>query len=199
MHDSDWVIAICTLLSPLIAVQISGLLDRRREHKNQKIRIFGTLMSTRGTILDPRHVESLNLIDLVFYSRSKQETEIRRRWKEYLDHLNDTNYPKDGWPAKRLELLVELLYAIAVHLGYDMDKTHIKHQCYYPSGLGTIQEEQAQLRRAALDLLAGKAALPVKFESQISAANQAGFPPPPAPEAVPLATSQTVVVGRSRG
>jgi hypothetical protein len=65
-------------------------------------------MATRAANLDPRHVEALNMIDVVFHSNAKIQLEIRRLWKQYLDHLSDKAYPKDSWGPRRLELLVEL-------------------------------------------------------------------------------------------
>ena len=64
----DWLVVIATLLSPLIAVQVTKWLDRRNQVRDEQIRIFKTLMATRASTLDPRHVESLNVIDVVISS-----------------------------------------------------------------------------------------------------------------------------------
>ena len=86
MDQKDWLTVLATLLSPLIALQVSEIISRRRQVRDEQLRIFKTLMSTRAANLDPRHVESLNLIDVVFQANSKKEIEIRRQWKQYLDH-----------------------------------------------------------------------------------------------------------------
>jgi hypothetical protein len=118
-------------------------------------------MATRAANLDPRHVEALNTIDVVFHGRDPQETAIRSLWKQYLDHLN--NRAHANWADRRIEILVDLLHAMATHLGLDFDKTHIKNQCYYPTGWGTMFEEQAAIRRALAAILTDKAALPVQI------------------------------------
>ena len=156
MQLNDWLIVTATLLSPLIALQISEFITRRRQVRDEQFRVFKTLMSTRASNLDPRHVECLNLIDVVFHSSSKRETEIRRLWKQYLHHLGARNYPKDSWGAKRVELLVELLHSMAKFLGYDFDKTHITTQCYYPDGYGDLENEQGAIRRSLAEILSGK-------------------------------------------
>ena len=161
MQLNDWLIVTATLLSPLIALQISEFITRRRQVRDEQFRVFKTLMSTRASNLDPRHVECLNLIDVVFHSLSKRETEIRRHWKQYLHHLSDRNYPKDSWGAKRVELLVELLHSMAKFLGYDFDKTHITTQCYYPDGYGNLEDEQGTIRRSLAEILSGKRSLPM--------------------------------------
>ena len=161
MQLNDWLVVTATLLSPLIALQVSELISRRRQVREEQFRVFKTLMSTRASNLDPRHVESLNLIDVVFHSSSKKEIEIRRLWKQYLHHLSDRNYPKDSWGAKRVELLVELLHSMASFLGYDFDKTHITTQCYYPDGYGDLENEQGAIRRSLAEILSGKRPLPM--------------------------------------
>lgn len=136
METKDWLFFLSTLVAPLFAVQATRFLDRKRQDRQDQLSIFKTLMATRAANLDPRHVEALNMIDVVFHADSKPQVEIRRHWKHYLDHLSDKSYPKELWGSRRVEILVELLYAMARHLGLDFDKTHIKNQCYYPEGYG---------------------------------------------------------------
>ena len=161
MDAKDWAIVIATLLAPLFAVQVSQYLERKRQRRNEKLRVFTLLMATRAATLDPRHVESLNLIDVVFHSNATSEVEIRRLWKQYLDHLSDKNYPRDTWGVRRVELLVELLHAMAKHLGFDFDKTHIKNQAYYPEGYGSLEDDQTVIRKALAETLAGKRPFPI--------------------------------------
>lgn len=118
-------------------------------------------MATRAATLDPRHVEALNQIDVVFSGKSKSEGEIRSLWKQYLDHLGDKAYPRDGWGAKRVEMLVDLLHGMAQHLGFEFDKTHIKNQTYYPEGFGNLEGDQQAIRRSLVDILSGKKDFPV--------------------------------------
>lgn len=100
IEAKDWLVVVATLLSPLIAVQVTKWIDRARQSRDEQVQIFKTLMATRAANLDPRHVESLNVIDVVFHGSSRNETEIRRQWKQYLDHLYDRHYPKDTWGGK---------------------------------------------------------------------------------------------------
>ena len=165
MQLNDWLIVGSTLLSPLIALQISELLKGRQLVRDEQFRIFKTLMSIRSSNLDPRHVEALNLIDVVFHKGSKAQIDIRRLWKQYLHHLGDRNYPKESWGAKRVELLVDMLHAMAEFLGYDFDKTHITTQCYYPDGYGDIETEQKSIRRSLAEVLSGKRAFPMSVSN----------------------------------
>lgn len=161
METKDWLFVLSTLVAPLFAVQATRFLDRKRQDRQDQLSIFKTLMATRAANLDPRHVEALNMIDVVFHADSKPQVEIRRHWKHYLDHLSDKSYPKELWGSRRVEILVELLYAMARHLGLDFDKTHIKNQCYYPEGYGTVESEQEVIRHALREILTGQHPLPV--------------------------------------
>lgn len=161
MDLKDWLTIFSTLLSPLIALQVSEWIARRRQTRDEQMRVFKILMSTRAANLDPRHVEALNMIDVVFSSTSRTEIEIRSRWKQYLDHLSDKNYPKDSWGVKRVDLMVELLHVMATFLGFDFDKTHIKNQCYYPEGYGFLESDQGTIRRGLAEVLSGNRALPM--------------------------------------
>lgn len=157
MEINDWLLVGSTLLSPLIAVQVTQLLDRGRRTQEEQRHIFTMLMASRATALDPRHVEALNRIDVTFYGVES----VRSLWKAYFDFLCDKNYPKETWEAKRIELLVDLLAAMAVHLRYKFDKTDVKNAIYFPEGHGLIQEDQTVIRRMLADIVSGKRSFPI--------------------------------------
>lgn len=161
MDLKDWLVVLSTLLSPLIAVQVTEFLGRRRQVRDEQLRMFRTLMATRASTLDVNHVQSLNSIDVVFSGKSAKQEAVRRQWKQYLDHLNDNNYPREHWEARRKELLVDLLDTMGQHLGFNFDKTHIKNQSYYPQGYGDLEAEQTALRRSMFEVVSGKRPLPM--------------------------------------
>jgi hypothetical protein len=57
-------------------------LQLKQEAHERRMRIFRTLMSTRGNALHSEYVEALNLIDLEF--SEPEEQDIRNAWKDYL-------------------------------------------------------------------------------------------------------------------
>lgn len=157
----EWLIILATLTSPLIAVQVTEYINRRKQTRDEQLRTFRVLMATRASNLDVSHVQALNSIDVIFNGKSVRQEAVRRQWKHYLDHLNDKNYPKEHWEAKRKELLVELLDTMGKHLGFDFDKTHLKNQSYYPQGYGDLEHENATVRRALIEILSGNRPLPM--------------------------------------
>lgn len=163
---TDWITVIstvvATLLSPLIALQVSASLARRRQARDEKLRVFKTLMATRAATLDPRHVEALNQIDVAFYSAAIKDVAVRESWKEYLDHLN-SGPVTDAWVDRRLVLLVELLHKMATNLGFNFDKTHIKNQCYSPRGWGDVETDQHAIRASLAAILQGKRPFPMSI------------------------------------
>ena len=151
-------------VAPQKAFEAQWTLQQREESRKRRLRIFTTLMATRGNILHYRHVEALNLIDLEFSEPS--EINIRDAWKAYLDHLGtygvDEAQETDSEKAKQLQnqreerrkdLLAELLQKMGAGLGYGFDFTYLKGRAYYPQGHENEAEEQTAVRKGLIQLL----------------------------------------------
>ena len=163
----DWsagAIVIATIMGPVLAVQAQKYLERHRDQKRAKDAIFRVLMATRASRLAPDHVQALNGIELAFYGGREGEKKVREAWKAYHDHLNDKSYQPDRtaeWITRQIDLFIDLLHEMAVCLGYDFDKTHIKNSWYSPEAHGTIEQQWNEIRGALADILTGKRFFPV--------------------------------------
>jgi hypothetical protein len=198
LRAADIALVVSTVLAPVIAVQVSQMVDRKRQMRADRYNIFRTLMVTRAATLDPRHVESLNMIDIVFTGRGRLDRAVRECWRRYLTHLNNFNtYPQPAWGPRRIELMSELLYALARSLKFDIDRSLIETAVYLPSAFGTVEQEQQKLRAGLLRVVDGEAAIPVRLvdaqpqpavtqkpvlaQPAVVAGNGAAGPPPVAP------------------
>src|SRR6267142_2355789 len=165
---SNIALVAATIYGPAKATELAERREERRQRRADKMRVFSTLMATRATALDPRHVEALNQIDLVFSDKTPGETDVRSLWKSYLDHLiSFAKWPPtsiDQWERQRIDKLVDMLYAMGKLLGYDFDKVHIKNQGYYPSGFAKLATFQEAMCIAWIELVEGKRSLPVKLD-----------------------------------
>jgi uncharacterized protein DUF6680 len=161
MELTPWIQVFGTLLSPLIALRVSRWLDNRRNRKERQLRVFRTLMATRARQLSMEHVEALNMIDVEFFGCGRVEKDVAVAWKEYLDHLN-RGPANEAWASKSNDLFVELLYRMAICLGYDFDKVHIKNQSYSPVAHGDLETDQRLVRKGVISLLNGELALPIR-------------------------------------
>ncbi|NIF28864.1 hypothetical protein F3J44_21090 [Pantoea sp. Tr-811] len=164
MEPAFWIgvgTVFAALVGPILAVQTQKYLERRQSQRDQKMRIFSILMSTRATRLSPMHVEALNMIDLAFAggarSRSSTETEVLEAWRDHLDHLNSTfnEHTLGRWSEKQDENLTALLGAMAADLGLRYDRILLRNGAYIPKGLADMESEQHQLRQLALKVLSG--------------------------------------------
>ena len=153
------------------------------------------LMATRGSKLDLRHVEALNMIDLEFAS----DTQVTDSWKTYLDHLiNMPRYPTiegktddekkhdktvydsqmSTWGNDRENCFADLLHTMGESLKYKFDKTHIKRSIYSPQGHADIENEQQFIRNGMIDLIRGVISLPIETtppslsEAELAARNE---------------------------
>lgn len=161
MTLTDTLIILATALSPVIAVQVTRFLDDRNEERGRKLRIFKTLMATRAYNISPAHVEALNSIDLEFSAKKTLEKSVLDVWQQYLDHLGNLQMEPEAWNVRRVDLLVELLYAMGKCVGYDFNKTQIKNGTYSPTAHGRIEDEQSRIRSMTIELLEGKRLLPM--------------------------------------
>ena len=178
MTLTDILLVLATVLSPVIAVQVTRYLDDRNEERGRKLQVFKTLMATRAYNLSAAHVEALNRIDLEFSSKRPREKAALDVWQQYLDHLGNLKMEPEAWNVRRVDLLVDLLYAMGKAVGYDFNKTQIKNGTYSPTAHGKLEDEQSRVRSMVLELLEGRREIPMRV-TNIPPQNQAGNAVPP--------------------
>jgi Family of unknown function (DUF6680) len=216
LTTSDWLTIIAILAAPLVAIRVEKWLERQREIREQKLRVFRTLMATRATKLSAVHVEALNMIDLTF--TGKKEKAVRDRWKECLDKLANAPKPpatpaetEKADPAKTSkaqteyaqyqadirkwsddldELMANLMYEMGKSLGYDYDKVHIKRGAYIPQEHSEIELEQKAIRKGLVDLLWMRKPLPLDVM---------GFPGPSDAEAAEQQELRRLLIANLKG
>ena len=149
------------LVSPLIAVQVTEFINRRREARSRRFYIFRTLMTTRATRLALEHVQALNMIDLEFGGRDSSSVAVREAWKAHLDHLNHSGDAPEVWGPRQDDLFFTLLHTMGRALGYRIDMTDLRRLSYFPRGHGEMEAEHAALRKGLVALLDRKTAIPV--------------------------------------
>ena len=153
---------ICAIiLGPILAVRITEYLRESKDSKNRKVHIFRNLMGTRSAQLAAMHIEALNLVELEFQSKKRQEQKVLDAWRLYVDHLKDHSYPKETWLTRKNELLVDLLYEMSVSLGYNFDKVQIKSGSYYPAGYEENSNNRLETQKMWLEVLKGERHLPM--------------------------------------
>jgi hypothetical protein len=169
---TDTCLIVATVAGPVLAVQTQKFIERATERSRAQRGIFNTLMATRAARVSAAHVEALNAIDLHFRkngwrSPSIKEREVSRRWRIYADHLNtDLDGSSDAqvtaWNVNRDEYFHDLLEAMAKALGYNFDRIELKRGIYSPKAHGDAEVRQRQMEHGILDILAGRASLPMK-------------------------------------
>jgi hypothetical protein len=173
---TDGFLIAATVAGPILAVQAQKWVERSRERRESKRRIFHTLMATRGTRLAPEHVQALNMIDLEFggsksTKQTSKEKDVLIKWRIYADQLNvalpDTPTPsqQEAWLQRADDLFIDLLEALAVALGYTFDKVQLRRGVYRPRGHTDAEFRQDTIQRAFADIVTGRAALPMNVIS----------------------------------
>jgi hypothetical protein len=157
---TDIVIALCTIIGPIAAVQAQKVVEGYREKRARRFQIFRTLMSTRALNLSPAHVEAINSVPIDFY----KDKSVMDAWEEYFSHLNRTGEVDAVWGQKRIDLFTKLLSAIGSKVGYDFNAAEM-NRIYFPNAHGTIEEEANVIRRGAAALFKGTFELPLAVKA----------------------------------
>jgi hypothetical protein len=158
-RTSDYVIAACTLIGPVLAVQAQKWVERFREKRDRRLVIFRTLMATRATNLSAAHVEALNAVPIDFY----RDRKVMGDWEEYFAHLTNVAATNPGWNQRRTDLFVKLLASIGSRVGYDFNVAEM-NRIYFPAAHGEMEEEQNFIRKGVVAMLKGDHPLPMAIK-----------------------------------
>jgi hypothetical protein len=163
----DWLTLLALLLGPVLAVVVSLWRERRQE----KHRLFQTLLVTRGSWLSVEHVRALNSISVVFFKYQG----IQDRWQLLYDHFQrDTRTP--GWNDRHGDLMAELLKEMARKLHYRISESELRRLTYTPQYHGDWEKAQAEIAMNWAAVLRGERALPVSVR-QVTESSASKDPP----------------------
>ena len=183
MTDGFPWLALATIfavvIGPIIAVLTARYLEIQRANRERKLDIFRALMRTRGLRQHWEHVGALNLVEVEFINHSA----VVDAWKAYLTNL-ENELPAmehkerfDKAIKDRDMLLTKLIGEIAEVLGIRVTQLDILGGNYVPQGWNDAEMEQLLVRRGVLDVLFGRASVPVKLHE--TQPNNSPYPPPP--------------------
>ena len=164
LKTSEWILVAAIIVGPFLAVLSQLCWQRRKEKRDLKVWVFGTLMSLRAVPLAPDYIRALNYIDVVFY----KDGNVRKKWEALLGYFASEAYKRDAAeqdvPDRGRDLAAKLMAEMAKDLGYQYDHTHIKEKAYYPKLHGDLQAHTLQLLDRGNAVLTGKQVIRVKVE-----------------------------------
>jgi len=159
MQTSNIILALAALLGPVIAVIITLWHQSRKEKRDQKFRLFITLMAHRRSNPPPADwVGGLNLIDAVFADTPK----VVGAWHSLYDCLNAQPLNLKQYEHLTLDLLSE----IAKALGYRNLKQTDIDKFYSPVAHGEAFQISDSLQRELLRVLQATDQLAIVPRSQ---------------------------------
>ncbi len=176
---------VAIFYGPIRAVQITKTNEEKREKRKRQYSVFHTLMKTRRMSLAGEHVMALNLVQIEFYGQER----IVAAYKRYMEHLSlpvPTPATEDAYFEERWDRFFELIHEIGLSLGYTLDKRELAKFAYVPVGWNNDEMEMRLFRQKVIQLLSGRAGIPV-YEFKVT--DFLGkFPPPPPIDSEPVNT-----------
>lgn len=158
MKFADLAIVFATLFGPVFAVQIQKALDRRGETNRRQVEVFRALMAARSLPNSPQYVNALNAVPVEFHKVQS----VMTAWTDMLMHLNtDAKINTDAWLQTRLKRFIGLLQAMSNHLRYGFREVELQDHAYFPEWQLTMMNDQELVRKGLVDLMTGKASLPM--------------------------------------
>jgi len=142
----EWITIAAIFLGPVFALSAQRGLDRIREKKERRVRLYLTLMRTRMMPVAPEHVNALNTIAIIFNGRRDQK--VRAFWQKILDHVVKPGADQPPWQEQYADLKADMLREIGLRVGYDFSTDYLKRQAYYPILYGNIEADTLLLRTA---------------------------------------------------
>lgn len=159
-HDS--VIALCTLVSPFLAVYAQNKIEMRRAKRGRKKGLFEALMATRGDTLSVEYKRAVNMIELVFHDDRKVIDAWHNLFDSYAELVTEDGPAVVVIGQKRTDALKNLLMQMATVCGYTFDERTISKGYYNPQGHATYESEVNRLRGGLLKIVEGGANLRVE-------------------------------------
>lgn len=138
-------ILISAILSGVFATIITLWWQNKSHIKQEKVKIFTTLMSKRYEISSEESVDALNMIDVIFYTSPK----VRTAWKQFQDAANSPDSPTKAQVINDKHL--KLLEMMAEEIGYRNIRWDDIKEYYYPVGLSERKRDEAVLRKVQID------------------------------------------------
>lgn len=153
-------IIFATLFGPILAVVVTRVVDKMRERRDGKLRIFRILMSTRRMRISLDHVSALNQVEIEFYGNNK----VISGWRQYMEHLSRPpapNAPWNKWNDDADTILAKLLSEMATDLGFNISELDIFKGGYAPEGWRNKENREAAFQAFFLDVANHKNTLPI--------------------------------------
>ena len=93
MDNIAWTIIniLAVLLSPIIALWISNIVQERKEKRKEKMQILKILMTQRFSVKNIEYVNALNLIDVVFVDSKDIRSAYKNLYNEYASTIDLNN------------------------------------------------------------------------------------------------------------
>ena len=143
MDFKDWISIFAIIASPLIAVGVTLLVEKRRQKRRDKLGLFKTMMTQRGFSASYAWVDAINSLSVVF----ADDQSVICALNDFMRIVNTQPFNNEEYENKKIKLLEK----IAVSLGYknNIDWEQLR-KAYYPQWMINEVNFNTQVKSAQL-------------------------------------------------
>ncbi|MBL8908774.1 MAG: hypothetical protein JNM20_19035 [Rhizobiales bacterium] len=178
----QWPILLSTLLSPLIAVGVTLLYQKRDQSYQRRMSVFTDLMKNRRSLLSAEYVNALNLVPVVFHKQSAIRQALGDVMALYEDNdwtIPDTD-PRYTAVRGRLQQSLDrktalLLSAMARDLRIGVGDITILQGAYLPEAWSNREKLDTEIKLGLHRILTNQGLFPI-LAHVVHAGEQAAQP-----------------------
>ena len=143
MNLKDWISIFAILASPLIAVWVTLLVEKRRQKRRDKLELFKTMMTQRGFSASYAWVDAINSLSVVF----ADEKSVVSAVNDFMQVVGTRPFNNEEYENKKIKLLEKM----AISLGYkkNIDWEQLR-KAYYPQWMINEVNFNTQVKNAQL-------------------------------------------------
>jgi DNA-binding XRE family transcriptional regulator len=157
---SEWILVFATISGPVAAVFVTIWRDRKHKDFDRKYAILKSLVTSRRQPLSYEYVYSLNLVQIEFIDNTNVLDNFRALVEKYANiPTKDESFK--AWEDDTEKRKIDLIRSICRSLKIKIDGSDIFFNSYIPVAWQNSEDQQERLKVALLDLLNGRAVLPV--------------------------------------
>lgn len=150
-------VIFATFWGPILAARGSDKRAEQNARREDRMRVFRSLMGHRYDVTHRDFVGALNLVEIEF----SDSADCRAAFAAFLEAFHERNNARMDCALIRKNAVIRLLTAVGSELGYRFDQLDLMEQVYAPQNWADEAARGAKIAKLLSDIADGQRAFPV--------------------------------------